>query len=277
MSNTAHASPGGAGSDNPDLKPLRTFAAIAVPSGWILLGLPVVLHLPVAPFVLATLLIGLVLPTVLLTRRDPEHTMRELLRDCIRLPRGGLLLLPALVALPGTVWAVASATGHAPAIDGGMLVGALVNVASSVLIVNLWEEMAWQGFFQRRATARWGFLRGSLATTTLFVGVHLPLAFTDAEDAADVGYGVAALVASGIGVRLLAGAVDRWSGRSILTVAVLHASFNVAADFVDPNADWIRYAVTVALGLISLLVVTMTARSSARQASPEHPVRGGAR
>ena len=55
-----------------------------------------------------------------------------------------------------------------------MILGYLV--VTSVLIVNLWEEMAWAGFFQRRAMYRYGFVTGSLVTAALFVAVHLPLA-----------------------------------------------------------------------------------------------------
>jgi len=245
--------PIGSRGDNPALRPLVVFAVVAVPSGWVLLGLPIVFGLPVAPFVLLTLLLGLVLPAVLLTGRDPDVSMRDLLRDCVRVPRRGLVLVPAVALIPGLTSVAASIAGHAVAVDAGMLADAAVNVVSSVLIVNLWEEMAWQGFFQRRATARWGFLRGSLVTMAVFVGVHLALAVDGAEDARGVVRGLTALVVSGIGIRLLTGAFDAWSGRSILAVAVLHASFNVASGFVDPVADWIRYVVTLVLGLLVLL------------------------
>jgi membrane protease YdiL (CAAX protease family) len=144
---------------------------------------------------------------------------------------------------------MAAATGDAAALTADLLLAAVVDVVTSVLIVNLWEEMAWQGFFQRRATARWGFVLGALATAAGFVGVHLALAFSGADGANDVGIGLAALVVSGIGLRLFLGALDRWSGRSLLTVAVAHASFNVAGEFVDDSADWIRYAVAIAVGL----------------------------
>jgi membrane protease YdiL (CAAX protease family) len=236
--------------DNPALRPIVIFAAVALPSGWILLGTPVAFGLSVAPFVLATLAIGLVLPAVLLTLRDPNASMRALLLDCVRVSRrSAVLLVPALLVIPGLTWAAAVTTGNAPSVDGTTLVDALVNVVSSVLIVNLWEEMAWQGFFQRRAEARWGFVTGALVTAAMFVGVHLALGFADADDAGGVGRGMLALVVSGIGLRLLLGAVDFWSGRSILVVAVMHASFNVASEFVVADADWIRYAVTLILGV----------------------------
>ncbi len=236
-------------------RPLLLFAAVALPSGWILLGVPVALGLPVEPFVLAALLLGLVMPAVVLTRRDPDASLRALLRDTVRIPRRWWLLVPALGVIPGLTWALAALTGQAPAVDAALLGGALVNVVSSVVIVNLGEEMAWQGFYQRRASARWGFLGGAMVTATMFVGIHLALAFADAGDAAAVGRGLAALLVAGIGLRLLLGALDRWSGRSLLAVAVAHASFNAAADFVHVDADWIRYTVTLVLGLAALTVV----------------------
>ncbi|HET7351290.1 MAG TPA: CPBP family intramembrane glutamic endopeptidase [Marmoricola sp.] len=246
--------------DNPARGPLLAFLAVALPTGWVLLGIAVALDLPEEPFVLGTLLLGLVAPTIVLTRREPGAGVRALLRDVVRMPRPAWLLLPALVLVPGLTCAIAAATGDAPALTGDLLLAGVVDVVTSVLIVNLWEEMAWQGFFQRRATARWGFVLGALATAAGFVGVHLALAFSGADGASDVGLGLAALVVSGIGLRLFLGALDRWSGRSLLAVAVAHASFNVAGEFVDDSADWIRYAVALALGLGVL--ATGVARSS---------------
>ena len=239
----------GPAADNPARGPLLAFLAVALPTGWVLLGLAVGLGLPVEPFVLGTLLLGLVAPTIVLTRREPGPGMAALLRDVVRLPRPGWLLLPALMLIPGLTWAVAAATGDAPELTGSLLLASVVNVVTSVLIVNLWEEMAWQGFLQRRATARWGFVLGALTTAAGFVGVHLALAFSGVDGATDIGLGLAALVVSGIGLRLFLGALDHWSGRSLLTVAVAHASFNVAGEFVDDSADWIRYVVALALGL----------------------------
>jgi len=58
MSNP-HSSPVAHDPDPAALRPLITFAAIALPIGWVLLSLPVVLHLPLEPFVLPVNLLGL--------------------------------------------------------------------------------------------------------------------------------------------------------------------------------------------------------------------------
>jgi len=250
--------PGPAGSQ---LRPLVLFGAVAVPTGWVLLSIPVLLDLPVSPFVIPTLLLGLVLPALVLSRRDPATSARTLLRDTVRRPRPLLAAIPAVAVLPAAVWLVARALGVAEHLDAALLAGLAVNIGSSVVIINLWEEMAWTGFFQRRAMARWGTAAGSLVTAALFVAVHLPLAFALAEDAGDVLAGLAVLVVSGIGMRLLVAGTDAWSGHSIVAVALLHAGFNAAADVVDPGHDRVRYLVTLGLGLLALTVLTARSRT----------------
>ena len=147
--------------DNPDLKPLVQFVTVAVPVGWVLLTIPFLLDLPVEPFVLGTLFLGLVLPTVVLTRRDPTASMRQLLRDTVRPPRPLWVLLPAALVIPGAVAGVAALLGVGVPLTASFVVNlAVMNVLSSLVVVNLWEEMAWAGFVQRRAMARWGFAGG---------------------------------------------------------------------------------------------------------------------
>ena len=188
-----------------DTRALLPFVAVALPVGWVLLSIPLVADLPIEPFVLATLLLGLVAPALLLTRRDPATSIRALLHDCWRVPRP-LVLLPALLVIPVTTWAVAGPNGSD--VDGGVIAGLTVNIVSSVLIVNVWEEMAWAGFVQRRAALRWGVIGGAVATAAMFTGIHLPLAFYGADDTSDVLVNVAAMVVEGIGMRFLIAAFD---------------------------------------------------------------------
>jgi membrane protease YdiL (CAAX protease family) len=239
--------------DNPALRPLAVFAAVAVPTGWVLLGSAQLLGLPDAPFVLLTTLLGLLVPAVVLMRRDPMTRARDVLRDCFRPASPAMLMLPALVGIPLLTAAGASALGAAEEIDTDLLVGLGINIVSSVLIINLWEELAWTGFFQRRAMARWGFVQGSLITAVLFAAIHLPLAFDGADGPGQVLTYVGYMLVAGVGMRLLIAGFDVWSGRSLMTIAVVHASFNAATNVVEPDYDWIRYAVTLALGLSVLL------------------------
>ena len=231
-----------------ELRPLLTFAAVAVLSGWAFLSVPLVIDLPDAPFVLATLVVGLVVPALALSRRDPATSARRLLRDTFRRPRPLGVLVPALLGVPALTWLGARLAGAEETVDAELLTGLATTSLSSLLIVNLWEEMAWTGFFQHRAMLRWGTVGGSLVTAALFVGIHLPLAFHG-----DPVVGLVALVVSGIGMRLVVAGLWRWSGRSTIAVAVLHASFNTSEGVVAADHDWIRYAVTAGLGLLVLL------------------------
>lgn len=238
--------------DNPAARPLIVFASIAIPVGWVLLTAYQLLDLPAEPFVLATLLIGLLVPAIVLTRRDPTTDGRQLWRDCYKRPRPLLVLVPAIVAIPGLTALVAHASGVGRSMTASLLLSLAINIVSSVLIINLWEELVWTGFFQRRVMTRWGLIGGSVVTAVLFAGIHLPLAFDGASSSSDVAANIGYLLLAGIGLRLLIAGFDVWSSRSLLTVGLLHASFNAAAGVVHADHDFIRYLVTLALGVLVL-------------------------
>jgi membrane protease YdiL (CAAX protease family) len=179
--------------------------------------------------------------------------VRSLLRDASRLPRPVWWLAAAAFTLPVLTWAVALALDGSVTLTTTLLVTFVVDLLVGLLIINLWEETAWTGFFQRRAMSLLGEIRGSLVTAVLFAGVHLPLAFTDAEGAGDVLLGCGVLLGTGLGLRLLIARLDDWSGRSLLTVGVLHASFNATASIVESSYDWIRLLITVVLGVAGAL------------------------
>jgi membrane protease YdiL (CAAX protease family) len=254
--------------DSPDLRPLVTFVATALPVGWVLLSIPLFVDLPLAPFVLGTLYLGLVLPTVLVTRRDPGASMRQLLRDTLRLPQPAWLLVPAGLVIPAATYAVGTLLGRSIELDSRFVVNlALANVLSSILIVNLWEEMAWAGFVQRRLVARWGFPAGAVATALLFTSIHLPLSLYSADGVGDVAYNIGVMVASGIGMRLLIGAFDTWGHRSILALGIIHATFNASSQLVDSGSDWIRYLVTLSSGLLAWTLWYLTTRRASAQSA----------
>lgn len=229
------------------------FASVALPVAWVLLSIPLLVDMPLEPFVLGTLYLGLVLPVILLARRERGGAAKALLLDTIRLPRPVWLLLPAALVVPVAAATVGALLGVGTPLSVSFVLNlAVANVLSSLLIVNLWEEMAWAGFVQRRAMARWGYAGGSVVTALLFTGVHLPLSLYGAQGIGDVAYNITVMVISGIGMRLLIGAFDSWGRRSILTLGLLHATFNASSELLDVGSDWIRYAVTFALGLAAL-------------------------
>ncbi|QAY72554.1 CPBP family intramembrane metalloprotease [Agromyces protaetiae] len=238
----------------PSLRPVAVFTAIALPVGWVALSIPVATGLPAEPFVLATLVFGLLLPALVLARRDGLRTgrpgaVRRLLRDIPRIPRPEWALVAGLVLIPGAVWLLGAAlraeTEPSPATAGAVAVQFVTGLA----IVNLAEELVWTGFVQRRLTAAWGLVRGALATALLFAGLHAPLAFAaHTRGAGPIALDLGALLVAGAGLRLLIGVGDLL-GRSILLAAVVHASFNAGGLLVDPGSDWIRYVVALVLGV----------------------------
>ena len=122
------------------LGPLVAFVAIALPLGWLLLTPPVVLDLPMEPFVLAVNFLGLLAPALLLTwRRSGGAGVRALLRDAVRLPRPVWWIVAAAFALPVTVWTAASAVGGAQPLTGSLVTDFLINLVSAAVIINIWE------------------------------------------------------------------------------------------------------------------------------------------
>lgn len=239
----------------PSLRPLAVFLGVALPTGWVLLSVPLVVDVPLAPFVLATLFVGLVAPAVVLTRRDPAASVGRLLRDTVRLPRPVWLLAPAALLLPAATATAGRALGVATELSASFLTSlALSNVLSSLLIINLWEELAWAGFAQRRASARLGYVGGAVAVAVMFTAIHLPLSLYDADGPGDVAFNVGAMLVSGVGMRLLIGALDAWGGGSILALGLVHATFNASSELLHPSSDWIRYLVIFGLGLGAMAV-----------------------
>jgi hypothetical protein len=106
------------------------------------------------------------------------------------------------------------------------------------------------------------------------------LSLYGADGPADVGYNVGVMVVSGIGLRLLIGAFDAWGHGSILALGLLHATFNASSELVEADADWIRYAVTLSLGLVALGLVAATGTApgrTSRTTVPTSASRGGGR
>jgi len=259
------------------MRTIRIFAMIALPAGWAFLIPPVVLDLPQEPFVLGALVFALILPAFLLMRREPNGgaVVREVLRDAVRPPRPLMWTPLAALAIPLLAWGVASALGGGQPASGGVLGAFVVQLLSSLVIINLLEETVWAGFVQRRLMAVRGVIRGSAVTALLFAGIHLPLAFAEVDSVADVLLGIAVLFGTAFGLRFLIARVDAWSGKSLLAVALAHASFNATPALLDPTYDWVRIAVTTMLGFASL-AITSGGRDATLRATPAGSAPGSA-
>ncbi len=133
--------------------------------------------------------------------------------------------------------------------DAGLVGFYVTDLVIGALIINIWEEMAWTGFFQRRAARRWGVVGGALVTSLFFTSLRIPLALGGVNDLSEAATNLAALAGVAIGVRLLIARIDYWSGRSLLTIGLLHSSFNASESLLDADHFWVRIAVTIAIGV----------------------------
>ena len=112
---------------------------------------------------------------------------------------------------------------------GLVLIKQLGSILLAVVVINLWEETVWAGFFQTRLEARFNFVVAAVVTALPFAGVHVPLLFLDDQvSALSVLMGLAGLLILGIVVRLLMGVMMRAAADSVLAVGVLHQIFDAS-------------------------------------------------
>ena len=230
-------------------RPLMIFLGLALGVGGPLLTLSTLIQ-PDGPFIIAAVLFGLAVPALVLTHRQAGGAgVRALLGDCVRRPSRWWWLLLAAFGLPAVTWLIGAALGGAQPLTWTLLAFYSADLIIGALVINIWEEMAWTGFFQRRAAARWGAVGGAFITAVFFTGLHLPLALGGAHSASDLATNLLYLIGVAIGVRLLIARVDGWSGRSLLVVGLLHSSFNATENLLEPAFFWVRIVVTIALGI----------------------------
>lgn len=230
-------------------KALLPFAIAALCVGVPLLALSTVIK-PEGPFMLASTLFGLVLPALFLTHREGGGAaVRALLRDCVRLPSSWWWLPLAAFVIPVATWTAGAASGGGKPLEWDLVSFYIADLLIGAVVINIWEEMAWTGFFQRRAAGRWGAVGGALITSLFFTALHSPLAFDDVHSVSAVATNLVAIAGVATGVRLLIARVDVWSGRSLLSVGILHSSFNASESLLHPDYDFLRIVVTIAIGV----------------------------
>lgn len=230
----------------PPVRDLAGFAAWALTVGGGLFALSTRVR-PDAPFVIAAVLVGLMLPALVLTHREAgTEGLRALVRGCVRPPASWWWLAIAAFGLPVLTWTAGAALGGARPLDLGLVTYYVGDLVVGLLVINLWEELGWTGYFQRRAAARCGALSGALITSVFFTGIHLPLTLNAATSPDDVVRGVLLLAGVAVGVRVLIARVDPWSGRSLLTVGLLHSAFNASENLLLASHFWVRPGVTIA-------------------------------
>jgi hypothetical protein len=169
-------------------RPLTAFLMWFFTVGQALVFTPIVVRgcgveLPAQVFVVASTLIGLLLPAVVITRVvDGPAGARALWRRAVDVWVGARWYALALAGMPALATGLAFAFFGAPtaALATGALVSALVAgllVQTLVsLVPNNWaEEVAWMGFVQARLQSRTTPMRAAALTAPLFALQHVAL------------------------------------------------------------------------------------------------------
>ncbi len=220
-------------------RPLIAFLVLVAVVGWPLMSVPALTThgvlpggpLPQEPFALGTTLL-VMLPAALWVTAvaDGRPAVRALLRRAVQWRFGPGWWAAVLLALPVLTLAVGVAAGQG--LQTGDLLATLasgaLSVGTAVLLVHLWEETVWAGFFQGRLERRHGFFPAAVLTAVPFAAVHLPLAFIGDLTTGRVGLAVGALFVLGVVMRLLVGATVRGAAGSLLAAGIVHASFNAS-------------------------------------------------
>jgi uncharacterized protein len=245
--------------------------------GQILVFIPVVANsygqsLPVQWFVIASTLIGLLLPALVITWLvDGRAGLRALWGRVCRLRVGlgwyalALLGIP-LLAVAITVVIDGLPTSVSPAMAArALLPNFILPFLVTFLPNNLWEEVAWMGFVQARLQDWRGPLLAALITGPLFAIQHISLVFGNPLLVAALVMLIAIVLA--IPFRFLTGWFYNRTG-SLFLVGLLHAAGNAVAGGSGFQTGYLRHlypdsiiaggAHLVAFAIVGLAVAVAT-------------------
>jgi CAAX protease family protein len=251
-------------------RPLTGFLVIVLGLSWLLFAIPVLAFhgvipgadLPVEVFALAsTLLILLPMALWVTSITDGRAGVRALFARVFRWRFGigwwlvVLFGLPVIALLLGLIFGGSLQTAHL----GPVLIKQLGSIVLAVVVINLWEETVWAGFFQTRLEARFNFVVAAVLTAVPFAGVHVPLLLLeDQVSALSILIGLAGLLILGVVVRLLMGVTMRGAADSVLAVGVLHQIFDASNNngaLVDSLLDGIDAGNMTQLAAVVLTVL----------------------
>lgn len=262
---------------DPDLSFVRrhpqiTFAGTAIALTWavqftfLALGWPLLLAIVIE---LVVLLTTASLVTRITAGRSGVH---RLYAGVLRWRFGAGWWVAVLAVLPVATIAVAGATGTVQSPSDGWGSEAFqylfLTLVFGALLGNMWEELAWTGFFQSEMTRQHGLFKGALITAVPFGLIHLPLAFEEdglgGTDPRDLALTWALLLLVAPFFRCLIGLVHERTDRSLVSVAVLHGSFNACASSSLVTEGWIYIVGAVLATPLIALTVTRGAPATER-------------
>jgi membrane protease YdiL (CAAX protease family) len=270
--------------------PLGAFFAWFFTVGQLIAFIPVVADTPLPQhvYIVASTLLGLLLPTVVITRIiDGPAGVRALRRRAVhvRVPAAWYALaMPAIPLLAVLIAAAFLGTpaGLSPSTLGtAVAANLLLPLIVTFAVTNWWEEVAWTGFVQARLQRRRGPLQAALLTAPLFALQHISLAAGNSP-------AVAVLImllftALTIPFRIFNGWVYNRTG-SLFLVGVMHAAGNAVAGGSGFQDGFLAHlyrdhglaltAHQLAFVVLGLLVTIGTrARLGAQQAQPRQATR----
>lgn len=237
------------------------------------LAVPAVTGLPAEPFLLLLVYGVLLAGAIVAARRSVPDGVRRLFRGALHWRIGWRNWLLAAGVLPVATVVVAMATGTFVVPDnwlaelGNYL---FLTFIFGALILNVFEEAAWQGLVQRHLTRRHGALKAAGLTAVPFAAVHLPLGFVGDVTLSEALVATALLVLFAPPMRYLMGRMDAVSGGSLLAVGVMHASFNASGQLGVVDGDWQPIGALVAVAGAFLYADARRARLGARRESADH-------
>lgn len=256
--------------------PIAAFLVWFFTVGQALAFAPVYLDVGVADqwFVIASTLIGLLLPTIVITRMtDGPAGVRDLGRRIVKLDAPWTLYAVGLLAMPLLAIALAVVLLGAPAVPtstavtaiaGGLVVTTVVGFA----LTNLWEEVAWMGFVQARLQHRHGAMRAAAITAPLFALQHTALAVGGNGPIFAVMV-LTALAVLSVPFRAFCGWVYNRSNGSLFLVGLVHALSNAVGPGTGLSDGYLRHLYPgdaelvgvvhiVALAIIGLIAIAIT-------------------
>ena len=250
-------------------RPLTAFLVLVLPIGWVVLTIPALMTHGVLPgsvpgplFALAlTLLVMLPAALWVTSVTDGRAGVRALLARAVRWRFHPGWWATVLLALPVVTVAVGAALGRSIRTTdlGALLLDEFLALVIAVVVINLWEETVWAGFFQSRLERRHGLVGAALLTGLPFAAVHLPLLFWEDVTTWTVLVGLVFLAVPAPLLRLLIGVTMRGAGGSVLAIGILHASWNAGSGEDGVADDLLSGGQPAGFAVLALALVTVAA------------------
>jgi membrane protease YdiL (CAAX protease family) len=241
---------------------------LALLFSWLIIAIPVLASrhiipgagLPIEIFALAATLLVLLPAALWVTAMtDGRAGVRALLARALRWRFGlgwwavVLFGLPVIGIVIGLIFF--DGTLHTGTL-GATLGKQFLSILLAVVVINLWEETVWAGFFQTRLEGRFNVVIAAALTALPFAGVHMPLLLlSDDVSVLSVLEGIGGLLILGVLVRLMIGVVMRAAADSVLAVGVLHQIFDASnnqGSLVDSLLDHARPDVVTTIAAVVL-------------------------